>query len=152
MDQVKCPRYLFETLVGILAAKGERLAKDVAKELNADPAKLLKVLNLKETARLMLIGTSDEGDEPYECQAIVHKGAVETRCRQPALGGSVKYCCAHEKYGADTALSVPMVERILTQQGAFFEADQDIWTADGVRIGQVTRGGEIMLVEFDQQA
>lgn len=152
MDEVKCPRYLFETLVGILAAKGERLAKDVAKELGTDPTKLLKVLNLKDTARILLIGAPDEGDEPYQCQAIVHRGAVETRCRQPALGGSVKYCCAHEKYGADTAITVPMVERILTQHGAFFEYDKDILTADGLRIGQVTRGGDIMLVEFEQHA
>lgn len=146
MDPYAVPRSIWESLEAVLHAKGQQLAKEIAKELNVPVQPLLAHLKTMEHGKLALV--PDVEDTLYQCEALTPHGAVLLRCKHSVFGEAPRFCNEHKNGGlsAKNHGSLIPVTRLILRGQAYILDGTTILTLDG-RICGVKKGSRSILYE-----
>jgi hypothetical protein len=146
MSTYNIPRTLWESLDAVLFTKGMNLAKEVAKELGVPEKPLIQALSLQERAKFTIL--PDEESTMYQCQALIKRGVVMTRCRCPTLKPSPSYCSAHERYSPDVPRGLKTARIIDGLEVPYVLYGSDIFTMNGEKCG-ILKGSTATLFEIE---
>ena len=129
---------LWESMDGILFNKAIALAKDLAAELGVPSQELIAILKQEERGKFNLI---PDDDATYQCQALVQRGRINMRCRNPTLN-STSLCSSHlhESRGL-VKNSLPELKRVAVDGSIYFTDDTAVYDMDGSKCGALIRGG-----------
>ena len=117
---------LWESIDGILFNKALALAKEVAAELGVPPQQLIDLMKKEERGKFTII--PDDEESLYQCRAVVQRGLIQMRCRNPILGSSARLCSCHvnEKYETGNK-SLPELQRVVTPDAIYFTDGQHVY-------------------------
>lgn len=140
---------LWESIDAILFNKAMALAKDVAAELNLPAQALIDILKKEERSKFTIL---PDDDMTYQCQALIHQGAIYTRCRCPTLGVA-QLCSNHNTtlyHIPPSSVALPTVQRYVTPDSTNVMChDSQIYTMSGKQCGYL-KGVTITLFEIEE--
>ena len=141
------PQVLWESIDAILFNKAKSLAKDIATELGMPPQPLIDAIKKMEIGKFTL--ASEDDDTVYQCQALVQRGLIYMRCRNPTLGAAPRLCSCHgnDKYSVDKP-ALPELKRITTTEGIFFTDDSTVYNTQAKPCGTL-KNGVVTLFEVE---
>ena len=129
---------LWESIDGILFNKAIALAKDLAAELGVPPQELITILKQEERGKFNLI---PDDDATYQCQALVQRGRINMRCRNPTLN-STSMCGSHTHESRGLVKnSLPELKRVSVDGSIYFTDDTAVYDIDGRACGTLLSNG-----------
>jgi len=146
MEPYSVPRSIWESLEAVLHAKGQQLAKEIARELNVPVQPLLAHLKTMEHGKMTIV--PDVEDTLYQCEALTPHGAVFLRCKHSVFGEAPRFCNEHKLSHANTKEkgSLIPVTRLILRGQAYILNGSTILTLEG-RICGVKKGSRTILYE-----
>jgi len=134
---------LWESMDGILFNKAIALAKELAAELGVPPQELIAILKQEERSKFNLISDNDSN---YQCQALIQRGRINMRCRNPTLN-STSVCGSHSHESRGLVKSkLPELKRISVDGSIYFTDDTAVYDIDGSKCGTLTGGGTVIKI------
>jgi hypothetical protein len=146
MSSYTIPQTLWESLDAVLFTKGMTLAKEVAKELGVPDKPLIQLLKTQERTKFTII--PDDESTMYQCQALIKRGAVMTRCRCATLKPSPSYCSAHERYSPDIPRGLRTIRTIDGLEVPYALYGSDVFTINGEKCG-ILKGSKVTLFQIE---
>jgi hypothetical protein len=143
MEPYSIPRSIWESLEAVLHAKGQQLAKEIAKELNVPVQPLLAHLKTMESSKFTLV--PDVEDTLYQCEGLTPHGAVLLRCKKSVFGEAPRFCSEHKGCGHVQTALIP-VTRLILRGEAYILNGSSILTLEG-RLCGMKKGSKIILYE-----
>jgi hypothetical protein len=129
---------LWESMDGILFNKALALAKDLAAELGVPPQELIAILKQEERSKFHLI---PDDEATYQCQALVQRGRINMRCRNPTLN-STSVCGSHNHESRGLVKSVlPELKRVSVDGSIYFTDNTAVYDIDGSKCGTLVGDG-----------
>lgn len=144
MEAYSIPRSMWESLEAVLHAKGQQLAKEIAKELNVQPQPLLAHLKTMELGKFTLLPDTD--DTLYQCEALCPHGAVLLRCKKPVLDQAPCLCSEHKGFVPANHSALRPVQRLILHGEAYILDGSSILTLAGAVCG-IKKGTQFILFE-----
>jgi hypothetical protein len=141
------PQFLWESIDVVLLKKAKELAKEVAAELKVDAKLLISELNREDRSRFNIIQEEEEVAS-YQCQALVQRGPVYTRCRCATLSPHPRKCSTHEKYATPAPVGLESVQRVVDSDTVYFTKDTIVFRETGEECG-VLKGTVLTLFEYE---
>ena len=136
---------LWESIDGILFNKALALAKDIAAELGVPPQDLITLLKREDRSKFSII---QEDETTYQCQAMVQRGLINMRCRNPTLGPAPRLCSCHinDKYSLEKS-KLPELQRVITADAVYFSDGELIYDANAKQCGTI-KGTTLKIFEI----
>jgi hypothetical protein len=136
---------LWESIDGILFNKALALAKDIAAELGVPPQDLITLLKREDRSKFSII---QEDEATYQCQAMVQRGLINMRCRNPTLGPAPRLCSCHinDKYSLEKS-KLPELQRVITADAVYFSDGELIYDANAKQCGTI-KGSTLKIFEI----
>jgi hypothetical protein len=136
---------LWESIDGILFNKALALAKDIAAELGVPSQDLITMLKREDRSKFSII---QEDETIYQCQALVQRGLIQMRCRNPTLGPAPRLCSCHvnDKYSLEKS-KLPELQRVVTADTVYFSDGQRVYDANAKQCGSI-KGSTLTVFEI----
>jgi len=139
------PQTLWESIDAILFNKSLALARDIAAELGVPPQDLITMLKREDKSKFSII---QEDETIYQCQALVQRGLIQMRCRNPTLGPAPKLCSSHvnDKYSLEKS-KLPELQRIVCGDSIYFSDGEVVYDVNAKQCGTI-KGSTLRLFEI----
>jgi hypothetical protein len=125
---------LWESLDAVLFNKALALAKDIAVDLNVPAQALIDLLKKEERGKFMIL---PDDTMLYQCNALIQRGAILTRCRCTTLG-ITQTCNAHHSVSSDHTHnpSLSTVQRLIAPDSVYYTTQENsVYTLNGEQCG-----------------
>jgi DNA-binding MarR family transcriptional regulator len=145
MEPFSVPRSIWESLEAVLHAKGQQLAKEIAKELKVQPQPLMAHLKAMELGKFILL--PDTEDTLYQCEALLPQGQLLLRCKKPVF--SEDHLCSEHKGSSTSAPNTQPVTRLSIGDTIYVLHGTRIETLEGVVCG-MKHGQRVTLFDLTE--